>query len=94
MAFESTIETRNHVLGDMLLISGTFTNGGSDAGGNIEVGDLMSNIIACGANAGSGTAGTGAGVDGVFALINTTGPKVVIQNVNGQDGTWWALGQR
>tara|TARA_R110002051_G_C8659279_1_gene488775 strand:- start:903 stop:1187 length:285 start_codon:yes stop_codon:yes gene_type:complete len=94
MAFVSTVEIRNHVLGDLLLISGTFTNGAGDAGGSISLADKVSTIIACGANAGSGTAGTGAGVDGVYALINTTGPAVVVQNVNGQDGTWWALGRR
>jgi hypothetical protein len=32
------------------------------------------------------------GVDGVFALIN--GTSLVIQNVNGQDGTWFAMGHR
>ena len=94
MAFASTKEIRNHVLGDLLLVSGTFTNGGGDVGGSISLVDTVSEIIACGANAGSGTAGTGAGVDGVFALINTTGPQVVIQCVAGQDGTWWALGRR
>ena len=94
MAFASTKETRNHVLGDLLLVSGTFTNGGGDTGGSISLADTVSEIIACGANAGSGTAGTGAGVDGVFALINTTGPAVVVQCVANQDGTWWALGRR
>jgi hypothetical protein len=94
MAFAFTKEIRNHVLGDLLLVSGTFTNGAGDAGGSITLADMMSTIIGCGANAGSGTAGTGAGVDGVFALINTTGPAVVVQNKNGQDGTWWALGRR
>tara|TARA_R100001460_G_scaffold82544_1_gene123511 strand:- start:1704 stop:1985 length:282 start_codon:yes stop_codon:yes gene_type:complete len=92
MAFASTIDERPHTLGNLLMVTGTFTNGGSDAGGSIDLSGLLVNIVACGANAGSSTAGTGAGVDGVFALIN--GSSLVIQNVNGQDGTWFAMGSR
>jgi|TARA_R110002020_G_scaffold6721_8_gene28582 hypothetical protein len=92
MAFASTIESRPNVMGNLMMVTGTFTNGGSDAGGNIDLSGLLANIVACGANAGSSTAGTGAGVDGVFALIN--GTTLVIQNVNGQDGTWFAMGNR
>ena len=92
MAFASTIDERPHTLGNLLMVTGTFTNGGSDAGGSIDLSGLLANIVACGANAGSSTAGTGAGVDGVFALIN--GTTLVIQNVNGQDGTWFAMGNR
>ena len=92
MAFVSTIDERPHTLGNLLMVTGTFTNGGSDAGGNIDLSGLLANIVACGANAGSSTSGTGAGVDGVFALIN--GTTLVIQNVNGQDGTWFAMGNR
>ena len=92
MAFASTIDERPHTLGNLLMVTGTFTNGGSDAGGNIDLSGLLANIVACGANAGSSTSGTGAGVDGVFALIN--GTTLVIQNVNGQDGTWFAMGNR
>jgi hypothetical protein len=92
MAFASTIDERPHTLGNLLMVTGTFTNGGSDAGGSIDLSGLLVNIVACGANAGSSTAGTGSGVDGVFALIN--GSSLVIQNVNGQDGTWFAMGSR
>tara|TARA_R100001509_G_scaffold152970_1_gene113594 strand:+ start:623 stop:904 length:282 start_codon:yes stop_codon:yes gene_type:complete len=92
MAFESTIDTRPTTVGNLLMVTGTFTNGGSDAGGNIDLSSQLATIVAAGANAGSSTAGTGAGVDGVFALIN--GTTLVIQNVNGQDGTWFAMGQR
>jgi len=92
MAFASTTEERTNVMGNMLMLHGTFTNGGGDTGGNIVCGDHLSSIVSFGANAGSGTAGTGAGVDGVFALLN--GTTVVIQSVAGQDGTWWALGRR
>ncbi len=92
MAFVSTIDARPHVMGNLMMVTGTFTNGGSDAGGNVALASVLSSIVACGANAGSGTAGTGAGVDGVFTLVN--GTTLVVQNVNGQDGTWWALGNR
>ena len=92
MAFESTIDPRPHTMGNLLMVTGTFTNGGSDAGGSIDLSGLLADIVACNAVAGSGTAGSGAGQDGVFALIN--GTSLVIQNVNGQDGTWFAMGHR
>ena len=92
MAFESTIDTRPHTIGNLLMVTGTFTNGGSDAGGSIDLSGILADIVACNAVAGSSTSGTGGGVDGVFALIN--GTSLVIQCVNGQDGTWFAMGHR
>lgn len=92
MAFASTIDNRPHVMGNMMMVTGTFTNGGSDVGGSIALADVLATITACGAVAGSTTAGSGAGVDGVFALIN--GTTLVVQSVAGQDGTWWAMGNR
>ena len=92
MAFASTIDNRPHVMGNMMMVTGTFTNGGSDTGGNIALASILADIKVCGAVAGSSTAGTGAGVDGVFSLIN--GTTLVVQSVAGQDGTWWAMGNR
>jgi len=92
MAFESTIDTRPHYIGDLLMVTGTFTNGAGDAGGNIDLSSMLAGIVGAGANAGSSTAGSGAGVDGVFSLIN--GSTLVIQSVAGQDGTWYAFGRR
>ena len=92
MAFESTIDTRPHYIGDLLMVTGTFTNGAGDAGGNIDLSSLLAGIVGAGANAGSSTAGSGAGEDGVFSLIN--GSTLVIQSVAGQDGTWYAFGRR
>lgn len=92
MAFASTVDERPHVLGNLHMVTGTFTNGASDTGGNIVLSSQLANIVAAGACAGSSTAGTGAGVDGVFSLIN--GSTLVIQSVAGQDGTWWAMGSR
>ena len=92
MAFTSTQDTRPHYIGDLMMVTGTFTNGGSDTGGNIELSSMLATIVGAGANAGSSTAGTGAGVDGVFTLIN--GSTLVLQTVAGQDGTWYAFGRR
>tara|TARA_R110002020_G_scaffold14091_2_gene50120 strand:+ start:19707 stop:19991 length:285 start_codon:yes stop_codon:yes gene_type:complete len=94
MAFVSTIENRPNILGNLVLVSGTFTNGGADIGGAITLTDHLSSIVALGASAGGATAGTGAGVDGTFALKAPAGVGLVIQTVAGQDGTWWALGKR
>ena len=56
--------------------------------------DHMDTVVACGAYAGSATAGSGNGVDGVFALVAPTLQGIVIQCVANQDGHWWALGKR
>jgi len=92
MAFASTIDTRPHYIGDLLMVTGTFTNGVGDAGGNIDLSSMLAGIVGAGANAGSSTAGAGAGVEGVFSLIN--GSTLVIQSALGQDGTWYAFGRR
>lgn len=92
MAFASTVDTRPSAVGNLLMLTGTYTNGGSDTGGNIDLSSQLSSIVVAGANAGSSTAGTGAGVDGTFALLN--GTTLVIQCVAGQDGTWYAMGLR
>jgi len=92
MAFENTQDTRPHYIGDLMMVTGTFTNGGSDTGGNIDLSSMLATIVGAGANAGSTTAGTGAGVDGVFTLVN--GSTLVLQTVAGQDGTWYAFGRR
>jgi hypothetical protein len=93
MAFTFTIDTRPTALGNLMLVTGTFTNDSGSTGDAIDLSDFLSSIVGCGANASSTTAGTGAGVDGTFAFIapNTV---LAIQCVANQIGTWWALGQR
>ena len=46
MAAGNTTDTRVHVMGDMVLVTGTFTDGGLD----VYVGDHITNIVAAGAN--------------------------------------------
>tara|TARA_R110000751_G_scaffold59801_2_gene125308 strand:+ start:3207 stop:3491 length:285 start_codon:yes stop_codon:yes gene_type:complete len=94
MAFASTTDSRPSVLGNLTLMTGTFTNTGGDTGGAITLATHMDKIVACGAYAGAATAGTGAGVDGVLALVAPTLQGLVIQCVADQDGHWWALGKR
>tara|TARA_R100000458_G_C8272695_1_gene247560 strand:- start:2343 stop:2624 length:282 start_codon:yes stop_codon:yes gene_type:complete len=92
MAFTSTIDTRPTALGNLMLVTGTFTNDGGSTGSAIDLSDILSSIVACGANADATTPGTGAGVDGTFAFIS--GTNIAVQCVANQIGTWWALGQR
>ena len=94
MAFASTTDSRPSVMGNLTLMTGTFTNGGADTGGAINVADHMDLIVACGAYAGSVTPGTNDGTDGVFATVAPTLQGVVVNCVAGQDGHWWALGKR
>lgn len=95
MVFTFTIDERPSVLGNLLLLSGTFTNTGVTIGGPISLATHINSVVAAGAVAGTATAGTGAGVDGVFALIPPAPVVgVTVQCIAGQDGTWWALGKR
>ena len=111
MTWTTTIDARPHVMGNMMMVTGTFLSDSGDTGGDIVLTNVLSSIVAAGANANaagatdteivagganalSTTAGTGSGVDGVFASINAATPSLVLNHVAGQDGTWWALGNR
>ena len=87
MAFESTIDTRPHVMGNLLMITGTFTNGGSDSGGDIDVSGILADVIAAGAN-GNAAGATDMEIDG------TTSTTLTLVTATGLDGTWWAMGNR
>lgn len=87
MAFESTIDTRPHTIGNLMMITGTFTNGGSDGGGDIDVSGILADVIAAGAN-GNAAGATDMEIDG------TTSTTLTLATANGLDGTWWAMGNR
>ena len=56
MAFTSTIDTRPHYIGDLFMVTGTFTNAGnSDVGGDINLSSMLASIVGAGANAASTT---------------------------------------
>lgn len=44
MAFATTTDTRTHVLGDMLMVTGTFTDGGTE----VDYGPFVSEVYAAG----------------------------------------------
>lgn len=87
MAFESTIDTRPNTMGNLMMITGTFTNGGSDGGGDIDVSGILADVIAAGAN-GNAAGATDMEIDG------TTSTTLTLVTANGLDGTWWAMGNR
>tara|TARA_R110002050_G_scaffold108787_2_gene219678 strand:+ start:491 stop:778 length:288 start_codon:yes stop_codon:yes gene_type:complete len=94
MTQTQTTDARPHVMGNMMMVTGTFTNTGSEVATTINLSGLLADIVAGGANALSTTAGSGSGEDGVFTSINAATPSLVLNHVAGQDGTWWALGNR
>jgi hypothetical protein len=55
MAFATTTEVRNHVLGDLLMVTGSFTDGGTE----VDLTDHVTTVLACGGHA---TSITGTGV--------------------------------
>jgi len=87
MGFESTIDTRPHVMGNLMMITGTFTNGGSDSGGDIDVSGILADVVAAGAN-GNAAGATDMEIDG------TTSTTLTLVTATGLDGTWWAMGNR
>ena len=94
MTQTQTTENRPTVMGNLIMYTGTFTNTSTEAATTIDLSGLLASIVAGGANALSTTAGTGGGVDGAFTSINAATPSLVLNHVAGQDGTWWALGNR
>lgn len=94
MAFASTIDTRPHVMGDMVLITGTYDgdDGGAVAAGTIDLSSLLSTIIAAGGNGDlPGTAGTTT----TNVILSAAAPTTVtLDFVSGTTGSWWALGRR
>ena len=89
MAFTTTIDARPHALGDLLLVTGTFTNDGGSNGGDIVLADQLGQIFAAGSNANAASAPVHTTeIDGT---VTTTLTLVTGANVS---GTWWALGKR
>jgi hypothetical protein len=94
MAFSSTIDTRTHAMGNMLMMTGTF-NAASVATGTIDLSETLSKIFACGVTGDTFGDVTGGGVDGAFAIVTDANPnKIVLDCVASNTGSWWALGQR
>ena len=94
MAFSYTTETRNHVMGDMVLLSGTF-NAASVNNGQIDLSETLSKIYACGVMGDTYGDITGGGVDGAFVILTDADPnKFAIDCVASNTGSWWALGTR
>tara|TARA_R100000458_G_C8161815_1_gene165571 strand:- start:399 stop:668 length:270 start_codon:yes stop_codon:yes gene_type:complete len=89
MAFTTTIDARPHALGDLLLVTGTFTNDDGSGGGDIVLADQLGQILAAGSNANAASAPVHTTeIDGT---VTTTLTLVTGANVS---GTWWALGKR
>ena len=94
MAFSSTTKTRNHVMGDMVMMTGTF-NAASVATGTIDLSETLSEIFACGVTGDTFGDVTGGGVDGAFAIVTTANPnKIIVDCVASNTGSWWAIGKR
>jgi len=88
MAQTIVIDSRHHILGDLVLITGTFANAGGTQGGDILLADHLSKIFAAGSNLNeAGTTDTE--IDG------TLGTKLTLaQGAANKAGQWWALGKR
>ena len=92
MAFSSTIDSRPTVIGNLLMLTGTFNAAGVTSG-TIDLSGLVVNVLASGTMALAGSGSAGNGTDGSFSE-DTGASGVMIQCVSGQTGRWWAMGQR
>ena len=92
MAFSSTIDTRPAVMGNLLMVTGTFNASGVTTG-SIDLTNLITDIKAAGilATAGSGSAGDG--TNGAF-VSDVGAAALSVDCVSGQTGIWWAMGPR
>jgi len=87
MTWSYTIDQRPHTMGDMLMLTGTFTNTGSTTGGDIDLSSYLGDVVAAGAN-GDGAGATDTEIDG------TVGTTLTMVVAAGLDGKWWAMGRR
>ncbi len=87
MTWTTTIDARPHVMGNMMMVTGTFLSDSGDTGGDIVLTNVLSSIVAAGANANAAGA-TDTEIDGTASATLTlvTGANL--------GGTWWALGNR
>ena len=92
MAFSSTQDSRTHVLGDLLMVTGDW-DADSVTTGSIVTG--LSEILACGVMGDTYGDVTGGGVDGAFAIVADAAPgTLVVDCKSNNTGSWWALGKR
>ena len=87
MAFSSTIDIRPHSVGNLHMVTGTFTNTAGSTGGDIALASVLGSIVAAGAN-GDAAGATDTEIDGT---VVTTLTLVTAADL---DGKWWALGKR
>ena len=80
MAFTSTIDNRPHTMGNLMMITGTFSSDSGSTGGNIDVSGILANVVAAGA--------TDMEIDG------TTSTTLTLVTASNLGGTWWAMGNR
>lgn len=92
MTFSSTIDTRAHSIGDLVLLSGTF-NADSVTTGEIDLSSHLSNILSASVNGDTLGDVTGGGVDGALGLI-TAATTLTIDCVSGNTGKWTVIGRR
>ena len=88
MSFASTITQRPVAVGNRRMSFGTFTNGASDAGGNIDTGLRSCEAITL-QHTGSAVVASAPAVD---ETLPVAGSAVTIVTTAGADGIWTAWG--
>lgn len=77
MAYSTTTDTRTHVMGDMLMLTGTFTDGGAA----ISYGDQLSTVFAAGGHLTS-LQSIGVAIDNAPGYVATHVPPITVDTVD------------
>mgnify|MGYP000067554986 FL=1 len=93
MAFSSTIDTRPHTIGDLIVFTGTYNAAGA-ATGTIDLSEMCTSILSATLNNDTFGDVTGGGVDGDFAIIPSGTATIVVDCISGNTGKWFAICHR
>ena len=93
MAYLDTIDTRPHVIGDLIIFTGTYNCDSVDTG-TTDLSGVCSEILSVTLNNDTDGDATGGGVDGDFAIIPAGTATFVVDAVSGNTGKWLAICRR
>ena len=93
MTFSNTVDPRPHVIGDLIIFTGTY-NAASAVTGTIDLSSMCSSVLSATLNNDTFGDITGGGVDGDFAIIPSGTATIVVDCISGNTGKWLAMCKR
>lgn len=94
MAYLDTTDARPHIIGDLVILTGTYNLLGVDTG-TTDLSSSISQILSVTVNNDTDGDATGGGVDGDFAIIPAGAESTfVVDGITGNTGKWLAICRR